>query len=283
MNEISEKKITVFIPTFNEEVRLAQILKLYDKYAYFVIADNHSTDNTVRVAEEFGAICFKRMNQTGGVSIDTYKKALDLAPTEWIFCGSCSELITKAIFEEFYESVLGSNFKAMYVERQSYTYGARTHRLKAGSAATIGSAVKIFKKEYIDWGSAKIHHETPVLIDPKDLYICKNKCVYHFRSGTPGSVEARHSGYADIEAITNFNIGKRFSVSKMVLSAFWHSFNVYIFNRNIAGFITALYQFQITTNIYTRLWLLEKYSSLDNVDVDTNELRRTLIDAFNNE
>jgi glycosyltransferase involved in cell wall biosynthesis len=283
MSEEFEKRITIFIPTFNEEVRLAEILKAYGEYAYVVIADNHSADNTVKVAEEFGAICFNRTNQSAFISIDDWKKAFKLAPTEWIFCASCSELITNDIFQEFYKNVLDSTFNAMYVERHSYTYGVRTHRLRKNASAQMGSALKIFKKEYIDWEKSKIHQEVPLLIDKKDIYICKNKSVYHFRSGVPRSVELKLSEYADIEAEYNFKIGKRFGFLKMLLSALWHSFNIGILNRTTAGLICAIYQFQITTNIYIRLWLLDNYSDLENVDVDTTELRRKLLEEFSDE
>jgi glycosyltransferase involved in cell wall biosynthesis len=279
-----KKKITVFIPTFNEEARLPEIFKAYGKYAHFVIVDNHSTDNTLKVAEEYGAIFFTRIAPRPTVDVSDYKKAFDLAPTEWIFLGSCSELIAKDIFEEFYENVIDSNFKAMYVERHSYTYGKRTHKLLwSASDPFLHNAVRIFKKGYIDWENARIHNETPVLIDRKDLYMCNNKCFYNFRTGIPSRVEDKHAGYADLEAVHNFKIGKKFGFFKMVLSALWHSVNLFICNRSMAGFICALYQFQITTNIYIRLWLLDTYSNLENVDVETLELRQKLLDEFSNE
>jgi glycosyltransferase involved in cell wall biosynthesis len=277
-----EKKITFITPAFNEEVRLAELLKAYEKYAYFVVIDNYSTDNTAKVAEEFGAICFNRENPGAYLSVDDYKKAFNFAPTEWIFGGSCSELIPKDIFQEFYENVLGSNFKAMYVERHSYTYGVRTHRLRM-SEGHLMSNTKMFKKGSIDFKNSKIHSELPLLIDKKDLYICKHLSAYHFRTGIPRRVEIKSSEYADTEAMHNFKIGKRFGVVRMVLSALWHSFNVGIRNRTMAGFIGALQQFQITINIYIRLWLLDNYSDLENVDVETMELRQKLLGEFSDE
>ena len=280
----AEKKITVFIPTFNEEVRLAEILKAYGKYAHFVISDNHSTDNTQKVAEEYGAIFYKRAAEGASVDVADAKKGIDLAITDWIALGSCSELIEKEVFEDFYENVVNTSYNAMYVERHSYTYGKRTHKLFWSPSNPFDSnAVRIFKKEYVDWDNAKIHHETPVLIDIKDLYICKSKNCYQFRSGIPSLVERKLAGYADLEALSNFTKGKKFGFFRMLFSSLWHSVNLFISNRSMAGFICALYQFQITINIYIRLWLLETYSDLKDVDVETLALRKKLLSEFSNE
>jgi len=283
MKTDAEKKITVVIPTFNEEIRLAEILKAYEKYANFIISDNHSTDNTQKVAEQYGAIFYKRAFPGAIVNVTDIKKTFDLSVTDWIANGSCSELIPKDVFEDFYENVLNTNYKAMHIERESYTYGKRTHKLPWSASNKIDSnLVRIFKKQYVDWDNSIIHNETPVLIDIKDLYFCKSKS-YHFRSGIPSFVERKIAGYADEEALRNFEKGKRFGFIKMFLSALWHSFKLLISNRSMAGFICAWHQFQITMNIYIRLFLLEKYSNLENVDIETNEFRQKLLDEYSNE
>jgi len=66
--KIAEPKITVVIPTFNEEKAIEKTIKDYMRQEYVnqvLIIDNKSTDNTIDIAEKCGAVIIKKERNRG--------------------------------------------------------------------------------------------------------------------------------------------------------------------------------------------------------------------------
>ena len=68
VNPIANPKICVVIPTFNEEDVVAQVIRDYkdQKFvSYILIVDNHSSDNTVKLAKQSGAQVITKSENLG--------------------------------------------------------------------------------------------------------------------------------------------------------------------------------------------------------------------------
>ena len=86
--------VTVIIPTYNEELNIAECIKSLDGFAKkIIIMDNCSTDNTKAIAESMGAKVI--------VSEKLYKERLNTAielpdiDTKWIFNIDADERLTE--------------------------------------------------------------------------------------------------------------------------------------------------------------------------------------------
>ena len=67
-SKINEKKICVFMPTFNEELSIKQVIEDFQKQdyvKYVIVIDNKSTDNTVKIAKDCGAIVVEKNENKG--------------------------------------------------------------------------------------------------------------------------------------------------------------------------------------------------------------------------
>ena len=267
--------ITLIFPVYNDCERLELALSLYEKYFRFVIIDNYSTDNLEEICEKYNAKRFNRKTK-GLIQKEDYKTAVSIAETEWIFPTSCSELIPYELIEKISEVIQNKDVDAIYFKRQTFLLGMPVLNVFPENK-TIFNYARVFKKDCIDWRASKIHSEYPLVTDKK--HVINDLFYYHFRSSSLNDIECKHADYADAQALSLYNDGKRFSIIRMYLSAFYQFFKVQITAFTFENFVTSMNQFQITINIYLRLGIIERYGVL-NSTTQNDKIKQRIIDGY---
>jgi len=111
--------ITALLHTSNDGLRLGRALEMLLPCAEILILDHQSTDNTLRIAREYGARIFpveRSLNANHG---------LELARYDWILCLDPAESFTEGLQATLFEwSVLPASHEpafAILVRRQTGT------------------------------------------------------------------------------------------------------------------------------------------------------------------
>ena len=76
----SNKNIAVIIPCYNEEITIHNVIMDFKKYlpsAEIYVFDNNSTDNTVKIAENSGAVVIKELRQGKGFVNQAFMEKID--------------------------------------------------------------------------------------------------------------------------------------------------------------------------------------------------------------
>jgi hypothetical protein len=89
--------ITALLHTSNDGLRLGRALETLLPCAEILIVDHHSTDNTVRIAREYGARIFRVESSVNA------NHGLELAQRDWILCLDPAECVTEGLQATLFE------------------------------------------------------------------------------------------------------------------------------------------------------------------------------------
>ncbi len=117
--------LSVHILTFNSGATLSRALQSIGNPAEIIVMDGGSTDDTVRIAERFGARVIPQ-NDTGGGSITDFSavrnRALLAATQPWVLTLDSDEVLSPALREEIISIVRNARTPAaFYVPRKYVT------------------------------------------------------------------------------------------------------------------------------------------------------------------
>ncbi|WP_022852610.1 glycosyltransferase family 2 protein [Thermodesulfatator atlanticus] len=115
-----KKNLSIVLITFNSERYLSKVLKSCIFAQEIVIVDSGSTDNTEKIAREFGArfiphewLGFGRQKQF----------AVEQARNDWVFVLDSDEIIPEELQHEILDVLVEPQFKAYKVPRLNYFFG----------------------------------------------------------------------------------------------------------------------------------------------------------------
>ncbi len=259
--------MTILLLTYNEIDRIEFLLKRYTKLCEVILLDNYSTDGTLEVANNYKVKVINRI-KPGLPTIDDLKNGANSTDNEWIHIGACSEVLPEELMSRIIKvtSDLETEYKAVSVIRIGYTWGEVTHVYRAGnkinSNGKIEDSFRFVKKSEILWDKAKIHYETPAILDKSQVYALPDRMdttIPYFREGILTKTEYKHSQYADLESETLINEGVKFSWIKLFFSPLKHFIVMYSKRRTVAGLICAIQHAQLIMNIHLRILTKERY------------------------
>ena len=97
-----ENKISVVINTYNEENSLGEILEYLKGFDEILVCDMESTDNTVKIAEEFGCrvVTFPKGNYN--IAEPARDFAIHSAKYPWVLVVDADEIIPSALKDYLY-------------------------------------------------------------------------------------------------------------------------------------------------------------------------------------
>jgi glycosyltransferase involved in cell wall biosynthesis len=129
-------KITVVILSFNEERHLARCLEsLQDLPAQVVVVDCFSTDQTVEIAQGYGARVIRHAWVNYAIQFNWALTQLD-ADTEWVLRLDADEVLTPALVAEMKSRLLsiGSEIDGVYCGRRMIFQG---HLIRYGGVFPV--------------------------------------------------------------------------------------------------------------------------------------------------
>jgi glycosyltransferase involved in cell wall biosynthesis len=118
---MASAKLTVVIPTLNEEIDLPETLKSVKTLAdEILVVDSGSTDKTVEVAKSYGA----KVVQHPFVSFsDTRNFGNDEAIGDWILSLEADVVVSAKLATEIRESIESEKYSAYYIPRLNLIWG----------------------------------------------------------------------------------------------------------------------------------------------------------------
>jgi glycosyltransferase involved in cell wall biosynthesis len=254
---MTKAKLSVVIITRNEIANIERCLRSVSFAQEVVVLDNGSTDGTVELARELGAVVHTTTDWPGfGLQKN---RALALATGEWVLSLDADEWVSDALREELLEVIDSpeamkraydmprlSSFCGQYMRHGGW-YPDRVLRLfPRGQARFSDDAVH-----------ERVNASLPVFSLRCDL----------MHESTP-SLEwstDKMNRYSTARAADLNRIGKRGSITKAVLHGAWAFFRGYVLRRGFLdgrrGFILALANAHGTFYRYAKLWLLQEQAA----------------------
>jgi glycosyltransferase involved in cell wall biosynthesis len=184
--------ISVVIITFNEEKNIAHTLENIKNWANeIVILDSYSTDNTVSIAESYGAkVYFRKFDNFSSQR----KHALNELPilNKWIFILDADELLTDELKREINITIKSTSFDAFIINRRFYWKGKW---IKRGYYPT--RILRLGRKGSIDCDDRPINEH--LVCKSNNVGYLKNDFIDYNRKNLTEWID-KHNNYSTREA-----------------------------------------------------------------------------------
>ena len=155
-------KLSVYIIAFNEEDKIARALESVEWADEIIVADSFSTDNTARIAEDFGAKVIQIPFRGFG---DLRNKAIDACKNPWIFSLDSDERCTKAVKEEIQTIIEApDSLDAYYVPRRNFFMG---RWIRHGGFYPDFRQPQLFRKGALKFENDAVHERYKVISTKK--------------------------------------------------------------------------------------------------------------------
>lgn len=188
-----KNKLSVVIITYNEEKRLADcILSVKSIADEIVVVDDESTDNTVALAKEMGAVVYTRkMDIEGRHRNWAYSKATN----DWVYSLDADERLTPELCEEIKELLNGEPTNPAYEMPRKNYIGEYWMRWGGQYPA---EQIKLFHKDKFRWEEkADVHPRAEYEGYPGRL----NSDLIHFTYRDFGDALRKLNNQTTLEAI----------------------------------------------------------------------------------
>lgn len=243
--------LSVALISFNEEENLPRTLKsVADIASEIIIVDSHSTDNTVAIAEEFGAKVF--VEDWKGFS-EQKNSALQKCTQSWILFLDCDEVLS----DELKRSVTGAIISGSH---DGYTLGRRT--FYAGKFLRFtwqpDKKLRLVKASASpQWQGEEVHESLNI----KGTTGFLNGDLLHYSYKDVSDHFKRTISYAKASALSYSKRGKKFSYFNLLFNPPWAFVKKYFvrlgFLDGFRGFLVASSSFMYVFLKYAFLWELE--------------------------
>jgi len=151
--------ITAIVHIRNDAARLGRTLESLRPCDEILIVDHGSTDDSLRIAREYGAVV---RSADHGASSGSY---VATARNDWILCVLPSEIVTEGLEASLYEWKLQSLGEVENISACSVVVKEEVR----GNWSNGGPSTRLVPKRWTLWdGELPLHHEGSVLL-PGDL------------------------------------------------------------------------------------------------------------------
>jgi glycosyltransferase involved in cell wall biosynthesis len=244
--------ITAVIITHNEARNIQRCLASLKTVAdEIIVVDSFSTDDTVAICQQQGAI----VKQQAWLGFGPQKNAgIQLASHEYILSLDADE----ALDDELKASILAAKnqgLQGMYdFTRLNYYYG----KFLRHGVEYPDYKIRLFPKSKVRWNDELVH-ET-LLLSPE---VPQNRLKGHLLHYTYFTIQehvAKANKYTNLGAELNYKKGKKASWFKIIFGPLATFLQAYIFKRGFLdgghGFIVAAFHAYGAFMKYTKLWQL---------------------------
>ncbi|MGJ8592699.1 MAG: glycosyltransferase family 2 protein [Aquaticitalea sp.] len=247
--------ISALAITHNEEEHIERFIKSLSFADEIIIVDSHSTDNTVKLAEQHNAKVYLR-------DLDNFSSqksfAIEKASHDWIVFFDLDEIISKQLASEIQTRISNSSdISAFKVKRNFYFMGKH---IKYSGFQNDG-VVRVFKKSECNYGTNLVHEtlevqgKTELLKNTSDHYSYRNFDDYN----------QKLTRYSKLQADMLYQKKMRPKFYHFIARPFWRLFHQYIIKLGFLdgkkGFILAYLSAFAVFKRYLFLWT--KYRNIE--------------------
>jgi len=248
-------KLSVYIIAFNEADKIKDALKSVSWADEIVVADSFSTDDTAKIAQEYGARVVQiPFNGFGRLRND----AIAACSHDWIFSLDSDERCTREAREEI-ESIIndGSSLDAYYVPRRNYFMGRWIRH--AGFYPDYRQP-QLFRKGAMVFKPDAVHERYRVVSDLPCGYF--KSPIIQIPYKNLEELIHKSNRYSTLGAEKLMESGTRSSMFKALTHGLWAAFSLYVLKLGVLdgwpGFIIALGNFEGTFYKYAKYDLEQK-------------------------
>lgn len=245
--------ISVVLLTRNEALNVRDCLKSCDFARELIVVDDGSTDDTVAIAEEFGAKVFRRpLNGDWGAQ-KTF--GIQKASLPWVFLIDADERVTPTLQQSIRRAIQGPRNRAYRIQRENHF---------ASGSATHGILRPDWVLRLLPTEGAKVEgkvHEA--VVSPFDVCKLSGRLI-HFPYYSWDSYFRKFDKYTKVAAEKYLEEGRDCNfVGDILLRPIWAFIKVYLLNRGFLdgklGFIFSVNHYFYTMAKYVRFYYLKKH------------------------
>ena len=247
-----KKTLSVIVITHQEGHNLRDCLASVQHLAdQMVVVDQQSTDETVAIAREFGALIDITPDWPGFGP--QKNRALSLATSEWVLSIDADERVPAALAKEIAAVLSASTTKSAYeIPRQSWYCG----RFIQHAGWRPDHVLRLFKRTSAAFSLDLVHERVVFQGEVGRL----NHALEHYSFRNFSQVLDKIDRYSTASAEQLYRQGKKSSITKAVVHGGWAFIRTYIFKLACLdgpqGFALAVSNAQGTYYRYLKLWLL---------------------------
>lgn len=212
--------ISLVVITKNEASCLAKCLQSADFVSEIVVVDSGSTDDTVQIAERFGAKVFHQ----DWLGFGPQKQfAVNCAKYDWVLCLDADEYLSPKLRESLQ--------KLFEKEPTAHAYRFPRCNKFLGRFLRHGEgypdlSLRLFNRQYAHWSDDLVHEK--ILQNEQDSQIgCLEGDLMHESGESISKYMEKQNTYTSIQAKLMWEQGKKASVTKIVVSPLVRFFKFY--------------------------------------------------------
>lgn len=212
--------ISLVVITKNEASCLAKCLQSADFVSEIVVVDSGSTDDTVQIAERFGAKVFHQ----DWLGFGPQKQfAVNCAKYDWVLCLDADEYLSPKLRESLQ--------KLFEKEPTAHAYRFPRCNKFLGRFLRHGEgypdlSLRLFNRQYAHWSDDLVHEK--ILQNEQDIQIgCLEGDLMHESGESISKYMEKQNTYTSIQAKLMWEQGKKASVTKIVVSPLVRFFKFY--------------------------------------------------------
>jgi glycosyltransferase involved in cell wall biosynthesis len=249
--------ISVIIHTYNSEKYLRECLESVKKADEILICDMYSTDNTIKIAEEFG--CKIIYHENVGFADPARNWAISQASGDFVFIVDSDEIIPPELWDYLRDFELNNpipHIIGVTIPRKNLLLG------KFLRSWYPNQIQRFWKKGCVYWPE-KVHENPTTLngglhhIDPKRQELA----IIHYNYDSIESFISRSNKYTSLEVPKMLERGKKFSLSYLIFRPIAEFLKKYILKQGykdgLHGFIFAVYASIYEFIAISKIWEYE--------------------------
>ena len=243
------KTLSAVIITWNEEENIGRCIdSLWNVADEIIVLDSFSSDNTVAIARERGAIV-KQEHFLG--YIEQKNKALALASYNYVLSLDADEVLSNKLVHSILKEKKEFIQRAYYMNRSNNYCGKF---IKHGLWYP-NQKLRLFDKRIASWGGMNPHDKIQLKENYKTYFLKGD--ILHYAYNSIDEHIKRNEEISTIAARSLYESGKKRHWSKIFLSPLWSFFHGYFLR---LGFLDGYYGFVIATQTASQSFL--KYQKL---------------------
>lgn len=269
-------KLSVVLNTKNSQRFLRECLQSVKAIANeIVVVDMKSTDNTLKIAREFGAKIYQYPHPNVGYADPAREFAFAKAQGEWIFMIDSDENISQQLAALIKKIALGQPTNlpvvdAYFIARRNIIFGKAIE--KAGWYPDY--QMRLWKKGVIKW-RPQVHCVPEILSSSAYFPAQQNYSITHHNYQEISQFINRANKYSDFAAQ---NLSKKKSTPSVTPQMLWESFFAEFFRRGFHdegilegnhGIVLSLMQAQYQLQTQAKIW---QYQGFKNKKLTIREL-----------
>ena len=245
-------KVSVVIHTFNSGKYIRQCLESVRSFDEIIVCDMYSTDDTLNIAEEYGATVVMH-KPCGGIPEPARSFAVSQATGDWVLVVDSDEMIPEALKNYLYQTIASENCPdALFLPRKNYFMN---HFMRA---AFPDYQLRFFKKNTFKGWPGLVHARPEIEGSIRKAPRKESLAIIHLEENRVADWISKMNRYTDLELSRKKN--QRKNAAGLLFQPFYRFFFTYFIKGGfrdgkeglIYAIIQACYKFFIHAKIIER-------------------------------